>query len=128
MRTSPRRLAATAAALGLALTACGTDGDPAASTTAAEGDTDPTEVAIDDFRFAPETVTVPVGTTVTWSNADATAHTVTAGSEDAPEPDRFDLEVDEPGQTVRTTFDEAGSYAYYCELHPFMVGTVEVSG
>ena len=90
--------------------------------------TETTEVAIDDFRFAPETVTVPVGSTITWSNEDATAHTVTAGSEAAPEPERFDLEVDEQGETVRTTFDAPGTYAYYCELHPFMVGTVEVSG
>ena len=85
-------------------------------------------VDIDDFRFVPETITVASGTEITWTNQDATAHTVTAGTPDAPEPDRFDLEVAEQGDTVSTSFDETGTYAYFCELHPFMLGTVEVTG
>ena len=83
---------------------------------------------IDDFAFDPDTVTVEVGTTVTWSNEDATNHTVTAGSEDEPLPDAFDLVVEEQGETVGTTFDEPGTYTYYCEVHPFMTGTIEVTG
>lgn len=150
MRT-PRRTAVAAATIALALTACGSNEDATSSTsetTASDGaasSTDPapddgegegegtaaeqtTEVDIAGFRFAPPTIEIASGETVTWTNGDATAHTVTAGSEDAPEPDRFDLRVDEKGQTVETTFEEAGTYAYYCTLHPFMEGTITVTG
>lgn len=127
----------------LALAACG-DGDTTSSagqtTPAADSQTsapadegqaaasEQSAVDIDDFRFKPETITVAAGTEVTWTNQDDTAHTVTAGSEDDPKPDEFDLEVDAQGDTVSTTFDEPGSYPYFCELHPFMEGTVEVDG
>lgn len=118
-----RSTLAVLAALALGLAACSGD-DPATPATAGGEAT----VEIDDFAYAPGTVTVEVGTTVVWSNEDATRHTVTAGTEDAPAPDDFDLEVDEQGQTVRRTFDEPGTHAYFCELHPFMTGTVEVTG
>lgn len=116
-------LAATAFALAACSGAAGAPDGPDTDA-AASGD----QVAIDDFAFRPETLTVAVGTSVTWSNEDATSHTVTAGDEDDPDPDTFDLTVDEQGQTVEFTFDEAGSYAYYCVLHPFMTGVVEVTG
>ncbi|MBW3619398.1 MAG: cupredoxin domain-containing protein [Actinobacteria bacterium] len=142
MRTIIRPLAL---ALSLvALAACGdgettspsTEGTPVSTESASAADesgetgetaADPA-VDIDDFRFVPETITVAAGTEITWTNQDATAHTVTAGTPDAPEPDRFDLEVAEQGDTVSTTLDEPGTYPYFCELHPFMLGTVEVTG
>lgn len=93
----------------------------------ADASTGAAAVDIDDFRFVPETITVAVGDEVTWTNQDATRHTVTAGSGDEPQPDTFDLDVEAQGDTVSHTFDEPGSYAYFCELHPFMVGTVEVT-
>lgn len=114
--------ASTAFALAACSGAAGTTEAPGSPAAATE------QVAIDDFAFRPETVTVPAGTTITWSNEDATSHTVTAGDEDAPDPDTFDLTVDARGQVVEFTFDEAGSYAYYCVLHPFMTGVVEVTG
>lgn len=100
------------------------DDDPTEGAAPAEGTT---EVDIDDFRFAPETITVTAGTEVTWTNRDATRHTVTAGSEEEPAPDDFDLEVEGVDDTVSTTFDEPGTYPYFCELHPFMTATVEVT-
>lgn len=120
----------TLAALGLALAlgACSTDDTTSPEATSPGQTSDATEATIDDFRFRPETIEVGSGGTVTWTNEDDTAHTVTAGSEEAPEEDRFDLEVGAAGDTVSHTFDEPGSYAYFCELHPFMTGTVEVSG
>lgn len=120
----------TLAALGLALAlgACSSDDAASPEATSPGQATDAAEATIDDFRFRPETLEVGAGSTVTWTNEDDTAHTVTAGSEDAPEEDRFDLEVGAAGDTVSHTFDEPGSYAYFCELHPFMTGTVEVSG
>ena len=133
-----------AGVLALGLAACGDDAPAAdappasateapsasAPTTDASGATDAsgTTVEIDDFGYDPETVTVAAGSTVTWTNEDATRHTVTAGSEDAPDPDRFDEEVTEQGQAVEVAFDEPGTYAYYCVVHPFMTGTVEVTG
>lgn len=118
-----------------AATATSDASDPATDPTGgatADGGTDTADggtdtVAIDDFRYAPETITVPTGTSVTWTNEDATAHTVTAGTPDAPETSTFDEDVDEQGQTVSVTFDTPGTYAYFCELHPFMTGTVEVT-
>lgn len=115
------------AVLGLLLGAC-SDGSTTGSAADAPTGTEDVAVEIDDFAYDPESVEVAAGTTVTWSNEDATRHTVTAGSEDAPDPEAFDLEVDEQGQTVSFTFDEPGTYAYYCVLHPFMEGTIEVTG
>lgn len=119
-----------ALAMAAALAGCST-GDPttaAVDDTASAGTEDGVDVAIDTFAYAPATITVPAGTTVEWTNQDATRHTVTAGSEDDPDPDAFDLPVEEQGDVVEFTFDEPGTYAYYCVLHPFMEGTVEVTG
>lgn len=124
----------TAAVLGVGLAACADDPVDASGTAGPSTRDQPTStsggatVEIDDFAYDPATTTVEAGTTVTWTNEDATRHTVTAGSEDAPAPDRFDEEVTEQGQTVEVTFDEPGTHAYYCELHPFMEGTIEVTG
>lgn len=124
------RLSVMLAAAAFALASCSgtsaTDDNSATDATSSATGGEGQAVAIDDFAFRPETLTVPAGTTVTWSNEDATSHTVTAGSGDAPDPQAFDLEVDEQGQTVSFTFDQAGTYAYYCELHPFMTGTIDV--
>lgn len=85
------------------------------------------QIDIATFRFAPEDITVRAGTTVTWINRDRTRHTVTAGTADAPRPD-FDLEVTDVDDEVAVTFDVPGTHTYYCVLHPFMVGSVEVTG
>src|SRR2546423_969698 len=78
------------------------------------------QVAIEHFRFAPSTLTVPVGTTVTWVNHDAEIHTVTspAGAFASPA-----LETDD---TFSFTFGAPGTYAYFCALHPHMKSTVVV--
>lgn len=121
--------------LAAALAACSSGAaDEAPSSSAevpsatAEATASDAEVAIDTFAYVPSTVTVPAGTTVMWTNEDATRHTVTAGSEDAPAPDDFDLAVEDRGDVVEFTFEEPGTYAYYCVLHPFMEGVVEVTG
>lgn len=120
---TPRTSLAALATLGLLLGACSTGDAPDEAT----GQQDGVAVEIDDFGYDPEVVEVAAGTTVTWSNEDATRHTVTAGDEDDPDPDAYDLQVDEQGQTVSFTFDEPGTYAYFCTIHPFMEGTVEVT-
>jgi amicyanin len=80
-----------------------------------------TAVAIADFKFNPATLTVPVGTTVTWTNQDEEPHTLAAkdGSFHSPG-------VDTHG-TYSFTFTTPGSYDYICSIHPFMTGTVVVT-
>jgi plastocyanin len=78
-------------------------------------------VEIVNFAFAPETLEVEAGTTVTWTNNDAAPHTVT--SDDGA----FDSGTIDPGGSFEFTFDEAGSFAYHCDIHPRMTATIEVT-
>ena len=77
-------------------------------------------VRIRDFEFAPGSVTVNVGDTVTWTNDGPTAHTATAQN------GSFDTGLLSAGQSGSHTFDQAGSFAYYCAPHPNMTGTIVV--
>jgi amicyanin len=80
-----------------------------------------TAVSISDFKFNPATLTIPVGTTVTWTNQDEEPHTVAAkdGSFHSPGMDTH--------ATYSFTFTTPGSYDYICSIHPFMTGTVVVA-
>jgi plastocyanin len=77
-------------------------------------------VTIRDFEFAPVTVTVNVGDTVTWNNVGPTAHSATASD------GSFDTGVYPKGESRSQTFNEAGTFAYICTPHPVMKGTVVV--
>jgi len=79
-----------------------------------------TEVKIDNFSFGPATVTVPVGATVTWKNVDDIPHTVV--STDGV----FKSKVRDTDETFSYTFTKAGTYPYYCSVHPKMTGKVVV--
>ena len=70
-------------------------------------------VAIAGFAFSPQSLTVKVGTTVTWTNNDGVAHTVT--SDDGK---TFDSGQLAPGKTFSFTFTKAGTYTYHCSNHP----------
>ena len=76
-----------------------------------------------DECYLPPSVSVPAGTTVTWSNDDTAAHTVTSSPES---PMLFDSGLFMPGATFDVEFEEAGEYPYLCIVHPWMVGTVTV--
>jgi plastocyanin len=79
-----------------------------------------------DTAYQPNPVQVSVGDTVTWTNDDATTHTVTSGANGQPD-GRFDSSIMAPQQTFEHTFTGgAGEYPYFCVLHPNMVGTVSV--
>lgn len=80
----------------------------------------PLAVSIAGFAFAPATLHVPVGGSVTWTNKDAVTHTVTP---DAGGIDAHELPV---GAGFSQTFDTPGTYAYHCAIHPFMKGTIIV--
>jgi plastocyanin len=83
----------------------------------------PTQVVIYDYKFYPTTLTVPVGTEVTWLNKDIAPHTVTHRSY-GDEP--FDSESMGHLATFTHTFHTAGSYSYLCVWHQGMQGTVVV--
>jgi nitrite reductase (NO-forming) len=78
--------------------------------------------------YEPATLTVPAGTTVTWKNLDSTLHTVTSGSaETGVSGTEFDSSYLAGGKTFQHTFSSAGTFDYYCTLHPFMKGQVVVN-
>ena len=82
----------------------------------------PGAVVIDNFAFAPGALTVPRGTTVTWTNKDDEPHTVTSDGE-AKLLKSPALDTDD---SFSFTFDKAGTYKYFCTIHPRMQGTVTV--
>jgi plastocyanin len=92
-----------AAALSASFAIFGLTGPASAQATAA--------VIVQDTTFNPQTLTVPAGTTVTWTNADQAAHTVTADD------GSFDTGFFAAGQTVSLTFATPGTYPYYCIPH-----------
>ena len=79
--------------------------------------------------FVPAEITVPAGSTVTWTNDDSTIHTVVQGSPEggSGETPAFDSSIIANGATWEHTFDTAGEFDYYCSLHPFMTGKVTVT-
>jgi plastocyanin len=77
-------------------------------------------VSVENFNFTPADLTVPAGTTVVWTNHDDVEHTVTAsdnsfGSASIPTDGQFSY-----------TFTRAGTYTYFCAIHPFMTAKVIV--
>ena len=78
--------------------------------------------------FVPATLTVSTGTTVTWTNGDSTLHTVTSGSaESGNSGTEFDSSYLAAGKIFQHQFGAAGTFDYYCTLHPWMKGKVVVS-
>ena len=78
------------------------------------------EVKIDNFSFGPQTVTVPVGATVTWTNHDDIPHTVVSTE------GVFKSKVRDTDEKFSYTFAKAGTYPYYCTIHPKMTGLIVV--
>ena len=78
------------------------------------------EVKVDNFSFGPATLTVPVGTTVTWTNRDDIPHTVVSTDK------VFKSKVLDTDEKFSFTFDKAGTYPYFCSIHPKMTGSVVV--
>lgn len=79
----------------------------------------PAAVSIEHFAFLPPALTVLVGTTVTWTNHDEDAHTVTSTA--------FSSAGLSSEETFSQTFTRPGTYEYHCALHPQMRATVVVN-
>ena len=125
------------AVLVLALTGCGGGGndDNAAETPEDSGAAPANEVVMRLIAYRPEKLTVPAGTTVTWKQTDAGFHTVTSGTvaqgagDVTTSPDgRFDSGQIATDASFEFTFAEAGSFTYFCAVHPAtMRGEVTVT-
>ena len=79
-------------------------------------------VVIQNFAFAPATISVTVGDTVTWTNRDSAPHTATASN------GSFNTGTLKKGQSGSAAFSKPGRFAYICAIHPNMKGTVVVAG
>ena len=91
---------------------------PVTTTTAAPATA---EIAIQGFAFDPATVTVKVGTAITWTNQDSAEHTITSDKGD------WDSGKTAQGGKYTHTFDQAGTFTYHCSVHPSMKGSVVVT-
>lgn len=78
------------------------------------------KVTIDNFSFSPQTLTVPVGATVKWTNHDDIPHNIVSSDQ------KFRSKPLDTNDSFSFTFDQAGTYQYFCGLHPKMVGKVIV--
>jgi plastocyanin len=114
-------LAAAAAVTAVAFIALGAIWAGSDESEASTGASSPTSITIADFTFTPQTLTVPRGTTVTWTNNDGVGHSLVAGDQ------TFSSETLDGGATFSYTFDAPGEYTYVCGLHPSMTGTIVVT-
>ena len=80
---------------------------------------------VKDICYIPSVIAIQKGKQITWVNEDSAFHSVTSGFYDAPI-DLFDSGYLDPYESFTYTFDESGTYDYFCTLHPWMKGQVIV--
>jgi plastocyanin len=83
-------------------------------------------VTVRVFQFAPDTLVVPAGTRVTWTNTDDVEHTVTGGAGEGAD-GSFAGPLATKGAVFAFTFERPGTYPYFCDRHHFMRGVVRVT-
>src|SRR5215472_2550871 len=93
----------------------------AASVLFARADGPTSMVAIDNFSFGPQTLTVRAGTTVTWANRDDIPHRIASSNNAFKKSGALDTD-----DSYSFTFTTPGTYQYFCYLHPHMVGSIVV--
>ncbi len=104
-----------------ARTAASPEASPKASPQASPSAARQSEVSIANFAFDPTELTVNAGTTVIWTNDDSAPHTVTATD------NSFGSDTLQKGDTFSHQFSTAGTFDYFCAIHPTMKGTVTVT-
>ena len=82
-----------------------------------------TTISIDNFSFTPATLTVKAGTTVTWTNRDDIPHGIASSNNAFKRSAALDTD-----NSFSFTFTTAGTYQYFCYIHPHMVGSIVVEG
>lgn len=107
--------------IGLGATGCSKDSSPSyGMSPAPTPKPQPNTVVISNYAFGPTSMTVTKGTTVTWQNDDAVAHTSTSNT------GAWDTGNISAGGSATTTFSTAGTFAYHCTYHTMMTGTIVV--
>lgn len=92
-----------------------------AASTSASRKVQAQQIEIRNFAFAPATLTVPAGTRVVWTNHDEEPHVITSAGSLFASSKGLDT-----GDSYAVAFSKPGTYAYYCSIHPMMVGTIIV--
>jgi 3',5'-cyclic-AMP phosphodiesterase len=87
---------------------------------AATTNADARDVVVDNFSFAPATASVPVGSTITWTNRDDVPHNIVSTEQ------KFKSPVLDTDEQFSHRFDAPGSYRYFCSIHPKMTGRIVV--
>ncbi len=102
---------------------------PAADATPTEAAMEPSDsdVSLDIVNFTHQDQTVSVGETVAWQNGDSAPHTTTSG-EPGARTDTWDSGSLQPGGTFSFRFEEAGTFSYFCTIHPTMRASITVEG
>ena len=123
MTRHPLRLISPTLMASAVLAGCGgSSSSPSPSAAGSAAGVTGNAATIKNFAFRPMTLTVRAGTTVTWTNQDSSTHTVTAVA------GGFDSGNMPQGMTFSHTFPSAGTYAYRCNIHQYMTGSVIVQG
>ena len=143
-RTLGRLLIAGVAA-GVLIAGCGSDSEPSAkpetssSTNSSVAPTSATQagtvaaapagkgaVTVKQFQFMPAELVVKAGAEVTWTNEDDILHTATSGATPGTSDGQFDGPMDGKGKSFSHVFGQSGRYAYFCNRHNSMTGTIVV--
>ena len=124
LREALRRLAAALVATSATLCLAGAAGAESNGTDDAPAPSNggPTyRVEIHDFAFSPKEMTVPAGTRIVWTNRDDEPHTVVSAAGAFKPSQALDT-----GDSFSAVLDKPGTYAYFCGIHPMMVGKIVV--
>jgi plastocyanin len=116
----PSRAALLGAAGVISLLLAGAAETPSAGEAVVPAAANAAAVKIDNFNFTPPTLVVAAGTTVTWTNADDSPHTV------REKEGKFKSAALDTDDTFSQTFAAPGEYQYFCSIHPRMVGQIIV--
>ncbi|HEX4429288.1 MAG TPA: cupredoxin domain-containing protein [Frankiaceae bacterium] len=126
-RALSARSTVAAVALAVSISACGSHTPPSTRTAShsarsasRQRPVKATRITISDYAYQPAKITVASGASLTFSNRDQTPHTATGT------PNGFDTGRIKPGQSKTITVSKPGTYAYYCQFHAFMHGTIIV--